>query len=87
MKNSTYGSLVAKHGGKMVPLTNEIALEYAGLKLAKTAISEFNKGNLPFPLFRIGNKHGKWKVNMEKLADYLDSKDREYTEKFNYLHN
>ena len=71
----------------MVPLTDEIAQEYAGLKLAKTAISEFHKGNLPFPLFRIGNKNGKWKVNMERLADYLDKKDREYTEKFNYINN
>ena len=85
MKNSTYDSLVAEHGGNPVRLYKVI--EYAGFDTEKAAIEAFNKGTFAFPTFPLGGKNRKWWVDLKKLAQYIDKQEREYTEKFNYLHN
>ena len=85
MKNNTYDSLVAKHGGKMIPL-EDICI-YAGYKTLKAAKEKAINHSLPFPSFKTGGRNGVWFVNAEHLAKYLDEQDRKYTEKYNYLHN
>ena len=85
MKNSTYESLVAKHGCKMV-LLKEI-LPYIGLGTVKTAVELYHKGTLGFPIHKSRGDEGKWIVYLDQFADYQDELNREATEKFNYLHN
>ena len=85
MNKNTAEHLIEQYGCKMIPL--ELCLEYAGYKTLKTAQASAVNLVLPFPAFKTGGRNGKWFVNAEHLAKYLDEQDREYTEKFNYLHN
>ena len=64
----------------MIPL--EKAVHYTGLNTYKTARDRAASASLPFPTFRTGDKKGKWFVNAEKLAAYLDAQDKEYTEEY-----
>lgn len=77
----TYESLVLKHGCKIIPLSE--AMVYAGIDTLKTATRKAVNFDLPFPAFRTGYRNG-WYVNAWRLAEFLDNKDREYTELFNY---
>ena len=85
MKNSTYESLVKKHGCKMVHV--EAILPDIGLDTKKSAVAKHHKGILGFPIHKSGGRNGPWMVNLEQFAEYQDELNRKATEKFNYLHN
>ena len=81
MKN-TYEALIKQYGRKMIPL--ESILEYSGCVTLKAARELAVKLSLPFPAFRLGGKKGKWFVNAEELAYYLDRQDLEYRKLYAY---
>ena len=78
----TAEALIKEHGSKMIPL--EIACKYAGIETLKTAKERAINFDLPFPAFKVGRRNGNWFVNVERLAEYLDKQDKEYTQKYLY---
>lgn len=78
----TYESLVEKHGCRMIPLSE--AAKYIGIHSLKHAVEKAVNLELPFPAFPAGKRRESWMVNAERLAEYLDSLDKEWAEKFDY---
>lgn len=73
----TEDALIQEFGTKIIPL--ESVIHYAGISAAKWARDKAAIGRLPFPAFKVGSAKGKWYVNAEHLAAYLDNLSKEAT--------
>jgi len=73
--------LLAAHDGKAVLELEEVAKEYLGMSNKIAIMQKAREGNMPFPVFRLGESNkAPWLVSVEDLAAYID-KQREKAKK------
>jgi len=72
----TSEALFRQYGKKFVPL-QQISEEYLGITDAATLSKKAGKNDLNgIRAFRLGSAKSKWMVDIDQLADLLDSKSR-----------
>ncbi|MDA3806590.1 MAG: pyocin activator PrtN family protein [Thiomicrorhabdus sp.] len=65
--------LMAQYDKPVVEL-DVIASEYLGIDNPQLVKRKASKGDIPFPVFKLGDNKSPWMVSLQDLADWIEKK-------------